>query len=38
MIEGRRIVNGRILKGYTKMKARSMSIDTLKGGERMEEM
>ena len=38
MIEGRRIVNGRILKGYMEKKVRSMSKNTLKGHEGMEEM
>ena len=38
MIEGRRIVNGRILKGYMERKTRWTSIHTLKGGKRIEEM
>ena len=38
MIESKRIVNGRIVKGYMERKERSMSIHTLKGGEMMEEM
>ena len=37
MIEGRRIVNGRIVKGNMERKEASTSTHNLKGGERVKE-